>query len=53
MVQGEDVAVYVHVDDFGIQATKDHVDNDMAELIQQDSSATGLPAKRNLVGTID
>ena len=53
VVQGEDAAVYVHVDDFGIQAARDHVANDRAELIQKDSLATGLPAKRKPVGTID
>ena len=53
VVQGEDAAVYVHVHDFGIQAAKDHVANDKTKLIQPYSLATGLPAKRKPVGTLD
>ena len=52
VVQGEDVAVYVHVDDFGVQAAHDRVANEVATLIQEDSNAVGLPAKIKYAGTV-
>ena len=52
VVQGKDVAVYVHVDDFGVQAAQDQVADEVAELIESDSLTTGLPAKRKRAGTV-
>ena len=53
VVEGEDVAVYVQVADFGIQAAQDETANAVAKLIVEYSRATGLLATCKPAGTVD
>ena len=50
---GPDVFVYVHVDDFGVQADNDEAVDQVAGLIKQASDEAGLPAKLKRAGTVD
>ena len=47
-----DVALYLHVDDFGVQAACAEAANAVAALLQEASKEAGLPAKRAPVGEV-